>query len=391
VACLFPWLFAPPASTPSAGTEVKKVLVEDGDDQKYSGDAQGQSRDNKEVISNTALGQDASTSPELPPQAGPDPTLSKSVTASQKDETPSTTSACVIKEILKNNKNKLQQEVVSGPSAKGGKRSLFSNAYTNEHSSSNNKDKNNSRKLEFSRMARVVTIESSQNLSPSEKADAWWQPNDYADFKKTARLVAKAMFQGGSEVWLMTNPSWKSKGHGHEEQKEEPSMGDKWWCKFGHSRRGLEHIASPEEGKERQRIVLQSKLAVIQEQSRQKRSNLWMDANRIRQIYVHHNFWSRELCLAAGASDAEAVRSNFHDESRSRAFYLREHQSGVGAPKSNYVPEFMDRLCLEETNEKIHEAPAPSATTAGSMSKKAVAFGTCGRVDMSGVLSGMGV
>lgn len=360
--CLFPWLFDPPASV----TETEAAWRES---KPYPRDPQRHVQANEEVSS--------STNPEI--EISSSPKESEPVAASQQDSTaPETQSA--IRGILK--RAKLKQDDVASPAVKGGKRSLFSTRYSNQYASKN-EDK---RKLEFSPMARVVTIESSQNMELSDKAEIWWQPAEYADFKKTARLIAKAMLQGGSEVWLMTNPSWKKNGHRQEERKEETTS-DKWWCKFGHSRRGLEHISSPEEGSERQRNVLQSRLVVVKEQRRQQRSNL-MNANRIRQVYIRHNHWSRELALAAGASDAEAVRSNFHDDSRSRAFYLVEHQSQEN-PASNHIPEFMNRLRLQETKEKLHEAPLLSGNTC-SLSKKAVGFGTRGNVNMAAVLSGRG-
>ena len=358
--CLFPWIFAPPATV----TEREASGSESRTHQKEL-----QSHVQTDEVVSSSTNPDIAIS--LPPKE-PEPEQ-ESATLNQQSET--------IKGVLKN--AKLRQSSVANPAVKGGKRSLFSTRYSNQYASKN-KDTG---RLQFSPMARVVTIESCQNMGPSHKAELWWQPADYADFKKTARLIAKALLQGGSEVWLMTNPSWKGNGHGQEEQKEDTTS-DKWWCKFGHSRRGLEHISSPEEGNERHRNVLHSRLVVVEEQKRQQRSTL-MNENRIRQVYIQHNYWSRELALAAGASDAEVVRSNFNDDSRSRAFYLVEHQRR-DKPASNHVPDFMNRLRLQETKEKIHEAPILSGKTC-SMSRKAVGFGTRGNVNMAAVLSGRGV
>jgi hypothetical protein len=401
MACLFPWLFASSAPSSDTAEEQKEEANHNPDESP---------KDTKIAkLSHLAAAAAAGPTPpgtdEALPAVTPSLAISPGLSTTTNDgssgpDEDALAPAPTLKGILKMTKLK-PNDGGNRASVKGsGKRSLFSTMYTQERNSSLQEKSNNTHTVEFSPMARVMSIQSSQTMTPVEKASVWWERQDYADFKKTARLVAKAMLQGGSEVWLMTNPSWKSsKGRGDsnsssscnrwgepsEEQKEEP-IGDKWWCKFGHSRRGLEHIASPEEGKERQRNVLQSKLAVIQEQKRQQRSHLWMDADRIRQVYVRYNSWSRELCLAAGASDAEAVRSNFRDQGRSRAFYLYKHRI-TASPTSNHVPDFMGRLQLQETVESIHEAPASAA----SMTKKAVGFGVEGHVNMSTVMSGMGV
>ena len=398
MACLFPWLFA--SSVPSFDTaEEQKEETDNNNPDESPKDTKIAKLSHLAAAGPTLPGTDEAL-PAVNPSVVISPGLSTTTNdgSSGPDEDP-LSPAPTLKGILKMTKLKPKDGGNrADASVKGsGKRSLFSTMYTQERNSSLQEKSNHTHTVEFSPMARVVSIQSSQTMTPSEKASVWWERQDYADFKKTARLVAKAMLQGGSEVWLMTNPSWKSsKGRGDsssssrwgeqaKEQKEEP-MGDKWWCKFGHSRRGLEHIASPEEGKERQKNVLQSRLAVIQEQNRQQRSHLWMDADRIRQVYVRYNSWSRELCLAAGASDAEAVRSNFRDQGRSRAFYLYKHRI-TASPTSNHVPDFMGRLQLQETVESIHEAPASAA----SMSKKAVGFGVEGHMNMSTVMSGMGL
>jgi hypothetical protein len=123
-------------------------------------------------------------------------------------------------------------------------------------------------------MARVMTVKSQKDMENSEKAEVWWQKSDYEQFRKTGRMITKAMLEGGSEIWLATNQSWQLLNQGRQStlksvyslaerqaalkkgdlkaKKEYEETRDKWWHKFGHSRRGLEHIASIDEGRQRQ-------------------------------------------------------------------------------------------------------------------------------------------
>lgn len=218
-------------------------------------------------------------------------------------------------------------------------------------------------KTEFSPMARVLTVKSHKDMDEEEKAAIWWQRSDYEEFRKTGRMITKAMLQGGSEIWLATNQSWQlpnkdrqstlklaehqaafHKGDVKAKQEYEDTR-DKWWHKFGHSRRGLEHIASIDEGRQRQSNVRTAIRAVIEEQRRQKVFHR-EDADKLRMVSIQHTSWARDLAMAAGASDADAVNQNFDDESRkSREFYLlkfsRSNQMTVTSTSKANVPAFM--------------------------------------------------
>jgi len=260
------------------------------------------------------------------------------------------------------------------------------------------------RRVQFSPLAKVLTIESKKYWLPSEKAEIWWQKSDYLDFKKTARMVARAMLQSGSEVWLMTNPSWSNtKGAGAEQQtKKEKYEDNKWWHRFGHSRRGLEHVASIDEGRQRQESVKHAVLAVVQEQNRKS------DREHIRTVYARLSTWARELAIAAGASDAEAVKSNFRDDRRSREFYLLQHR---GKSPSGHVPDFMkepadgtvslatlDTFTASQIRSRRDQAQAAprfqdvlTSRLDASIAKKAAGFGIGDEhANMSAVLTGMG-
>lgn len=193
--------------------------------------------------------------------------------------------------------------------------------------------------VSFKPMARVVTVRSKNDMLPSEKADIWWQRSDYEDFRKTGRIITKAMLQGGSEIWLRgVNSSDSDKDDTGDDINV---SGDKWWHKFGHSRRGLEHVVSMDEGRQRQVNVRNAIQAVLDEQKRQKLYNR-KDPEKLRVVSLHHTSWARDLALAAGASDADAVQSSFSEERKSREFYLlKMSRNQTNVSVGRHIPDFM--------------------------------------------------
>lgn len=234
-------------------------------------------------------------------------------------------------------------------------------------------------KTQFSPYARCVKVESHKDLSDADRAALWWTKADYADFARVSRLITKAMIEGGSEVWLQgygqltkrqqthqtsntndTSPV-ATKGQSCEDTKDSSTMitvtvspnstsnpqdaakqfhetRDRWWHRFGHSRRGLEHLASIGEGRQRHQNVRASIRAVLQEQERARlfgRPYASADPTKIRAIYLQHTQWARALSRAAGQADAHAVQTNFCDtQRRTRDFYLKA-QFGVVVRRMN--------------------------------------------------------
>jgi len=258
---------------------------------------------------------------------------------------------------------KRQSTTVKTPESKAGtdrRRSLFPTYETT-------KPKKNTNHISFAPMARVVTVKSQKDMTAEEKSSIWWQRWDYEDFRKTGRIITRAMLEGGSEIWLASNQSWQHMGasksatlknamslsdtnrstkNGTNEQSNETadlieSTGDKWWHKFGHSRRGLEHIASIKEGSERQANVRYAIRTVLDEQRRQK-TFLREDPEKLRMISLHNTSWARDLAVAAGHSDADAVKSDFDEERKSREFYLLKmaRQNSISS-QGKHVPAFM--------------------------------------------------
>lgn len=245
--------------------------------------------------------------------------------------------------------------------------------------------------VSFSSMARVVPVLPRSEMSYFLKSMIWWQRTDYEDFKKAGRIISKAMLQGGSEIWLQTSDAWGKKrdnrtepdsasnhvtseeyrlalGHyGVKDQGEEKlvdsaddDVGHKWWCKFGHSRRGLEHIVSVDEGRQRQKLVNASITAVLEEQRRQRISR--KDPNKIAAISMQYTSWAKDLARAAGEADAEAVRSNFHSRAKGRLSYLssrllnrKDGEKIEGQPCASFILSANPALMAEVLDSHAHD------------------------------------
>lgn len=251
------------------------------------------------------------------------------------------------------------------------------------------------KKINFNPMARVLTIPSRKDIAAYEKAQVWWQRCDYDEFKKTGRIISKAMECGGSEIWLASSNAWgnraaqsrqvkmnkknkstesdeynkalskyinKEKQDGKNSNIDDDDFGEKWWCKFGHSRRGLEHIASPTEGKARQQSVLLAIRKVMEEQKRQRMGRM-KDPNKLRNLAIAYTSWARELSLAAGSADAEAVASDFCPTASSRA----QHFAKWFSDESNQDDTVGRGVAMAVTSQ-ILDANTHAATPKGNKS-----------------------
>ena len=233
------------------------------------------------------------------------------------------------------------------------RRSLFPSSYAKQLPS-----KKNSNAITFSPYARSLKIDrilcilyDEENLNDEEnKAQIWWNKDDYDDFAKVGRIVSKAILQGGSEIWLksksstphqiersMTGRSFKrrssttttiSTSNSNNNNANNNNIESKWWCRFGHSRRGLEHFASNMEGRQRQLNVRSAIRSVLEEQQRQKMflPKGFLDSVKLRTAYLKETHWAKFLAHAAGESDADAVLTHFDDTKRkTREYYLKKN------------------------------------------------------------------
>ena len=214
------------------------------------------------------------------------------------------------------------------------RRSFFPTSYSKKES---RKEKYN---VTFSPYARSLKLES-LDLSDKEKSHMWWQKSDYEDFARVNRIISKAMLVGGgTERWLRSKSSSSSSSSSTISSNEHTDCNnnnnsisrtttkDKWWHKFGHSRRGLEHFVSTAEGRQRHLNVRSATRAIIEEQQRQRMflPKGYSDVDKFRTVYLKETHWARVLARAYGDSDADAVQMNFDETRRkSREYYLKKH------------------------------------------------------------------
>eukprot|EP00536_Pseudo-nitzschia_multiseries_P016894 jgi/Psemu1/138694/gw1.1277.2.1 len=252
----------------------------------------------------------------------------------------------------------MSSQVEGTVTAAAPRRSLFPKAYTNKKAQQQPKKEKH---VSFSPYARCLKLEP-LNLTEEEKAELWWQKDDYEDFSRIGKIISKAMLEGGSEVWLRSkcssslsspspSPSPSSSPTPIDSEQQEllgssEEIQTKWWHRFGHSRRGLEHItASGAEGRQRHSTARSAIRCVLDEQKRQRlfppkkttttttttkgynnNNCCCLDADKFRSVYHPKTQWARLLARAAGDSDADAVRTNFDETKRkSREHYLRRH------------------------------------------------------------------
>ncbi|KAL7543432.1 hypothetical protein ACHAXR_012708 [Thalassiosira sp. AJA248-18] len=311
-----------------------------------------------------------------------------------------------------------------------GMRHLFPTYEAKSSHSSAGGEESEVREIKFNPMARVLTIPSRKDIPLHQKARVWWQRCDYDEFKKTGRIISKAMECGGSEIWLASSNAWGnraakdqnspkdsdideeynkalSKYVSSEEKKDDEitgtPAGNKWWCKFGHSRRGLEHVASSSEGKARQQSVLLARRMVMEEQKRQRASRT-KDPNKLRNIAMQYTSWARDLALAGGAADAEAVVSGFNPAAKSRARHfairLGDQTDALGCPVGGGVAMAVTSQLLDANThgspmmKKLNAKKTVTAVdhSGDSLSKRAKGYMPGGAEDVSAaaLLSGMG-
>lgn len=205
-------------------------------------------------------------------------------------------------------------------------------------------------KVHFSELKRVLRV---RKFMSEEATEVWFQREDFDYFKNEMTLLIQE--DGASrelaETWLEAQECANRRGSqtslasGDEEGDNGLSRVDSnvssnstdrhgnrksrsWWHEYDHSRRGLERYASP--GQARQ-ILASYKVAlqkVLMEQNRQRLLCFICipgarDPEKIAEVYHEYTSWSRDLALAAGASDADAVRTDFDDDKRhTREYYM---------------------------------------------------------------------
>ncbi|KAL7534692.1 hypothetical protein ACHAXR_009379 [Thalassiosira sp. AJA248-18] len=225
-------------------------------------------------------------------------------------------------------------------------------------------------KVHFSELKQVLRV---RKFTPEEAIEVWFQREDFDFFKNEMTLLVQE--DGASrelaEVWLdakacenrrsstFSEASEDDNVHGHSRKdNSSPTSGGmhrsrSWWHEYEHSRRGLERYASP--GQARQ-ILASYRVAVQKVLGEQQRQRLLAclcipgvnDPEKIAEVYHEYTAWSRDLALAAGASDADAVRTNFDDEKRhTREYYMLKQVVSSGYKVHKHMPQFMLPNCIK--------------------------------------------
>jgi len=169
------------------------------------------------------------------------------------------------------------------------------------------------KRVRFSSKARQLCVYSYKSLPYHFKQKMWWQREDYQNFKRTIEIISQELETARENDWLL-----KSLNSHDIRPEDETKAGtdlnedfvEKWWCQYGHSRRGLEHVCSAEEGRYRHHNVLMSRASTLAEQDRQWNEEKF-DTCRLgmaSSIYTSH---ARDLAQAMARADEDAVRSNF--------------------------------------------------------------------------------
>jgi hypothetical protein len=232
------------------------------------------------------------------------------------------------------------------------------------------------RKVYFSELKRVLHV---RKFTPKESIEIWYQREDFEYFRsemtllvqenEASRELAQVWFEAhengrkGTGQPLKTCEEGIDDSHGRRTvdsnfgspAKQTTSRSEYWWHDYDHSRRGLERYASP--GQARQ-ILASYKVAVhkvLGEQQRQRLLSYFcipgsLNPDKIAEVYHEYTAWSRDLALAAGASDADAVSTNFDDDKRhTREYYMLKQVVASGFKVHKRMPKFMYPKCITPT------------------------------------------
>jgi hypothetical protein len=255
-----------------------------------------------------------------------------------------------------------QHQIFNGDSQYGAISALTpSDARSSMHTTTERSDKAK-RHVHFSELKRVLTM---RKFTPEEAVQVWYQREDFEHFKAEMTLLIRDMEAPKelASMWLDTDEAERrrsaastEKFDGSDEDKKRHTKSKSWWHDYDHSRRGLERYASA--GQARQ-ILASYKVAVHKVLAEQRRQNLLScllvcvpdasvkDPDKIAEIYHEYTAWSMDLALAAGASDADAVRTNFDDATRkSREYYILKQVIRNGYKVHKHMPQFMMPKCI---------------------------------------------
>ena len=203
-------------------------------------------------------------------------------------------------------------------------------------------------------------------MTQEERSHTWWSSEEFDLIKRSVLvLIQPSEIEHLCKTWLAADTEQKmqknkniddSTSTSTETEKTDNIGSESWWHKYGDSRRGLERYASPEQAPQIMDSYQEAVFQVLLEQERQRRQcQCWWsfdtasldekrqeETEKIAKIYMEYTAWSRDLALASGASDADAVLCDFDDSKRkSREYFLlRQLYQNRGRVHRN-MPDFM--------------------------------------------------
>jgi hypothetical protein len=142
---------------------------------------------------------------------------------------------------------------------------------------------------------------------------------------------------------------------------------------------------------------------ILEEQKRQRVART-KDPNKLRNVAMQYTSWARDLALAAGAADHEAVESNFCFKAKSRAHHFAKRSTHLlnesGAAGGGVMMAITSQILDENTHGRRSSQPSQTPQVAhsdhdvsdSSLSKRAKGFipGESSDVSASQIMSGMG-
>ena len=228
--------------------------------------------------------------------------------------------------------------------------------------------------VRFARTKREVRICPLHKMTLEERAQTWWSSEEFDLIKRSMMvLIQPSEIEHLCKTWLAADTEQKMQKNGNnggegggssgggdagagEKHSKHDANNKSWWHKYGDSRRGLERYASPEEAPQILNSYQEAVYQVLLEQERQRRKcECWWpfdptsmeekrraEAEKIARVYKEYTAWSRDLALASGASDADAVACDFDDAKRkSREYFLlRQIYQNQGRIHA-HMPDFM--------------------------------------------------
>lgn len=189
-------------------------------------------------------------------------------------------------------------------------RSICASKTLNKKKHINGKNKENAtKKVRFSSQQRVKLVASKKSLPKRFKEQIWWNREDYVDFKKTIGIISQDLPENiCTDSWFLGAQDTRFRTP--HEKSIENEHGKKWWCQYGHSRRGLEQLVASHEGKCRQDSVSRSFALVMCEQTRQVLQEK-RDQRKLSMAAKRYTSFARDLALASGRADRDAVKFDF--------------------------------------------------------------------------------